>query len=129
MTKGIGIQRTGGLKGFIALIIMVTLILGGCSNMKESEKQALYQEAESSVVQYFKQKYELDVVITSKELLPEMAVSQIGLKGHVKDHEDQSFGISYDYKRKQPRIWSLARRLRKPYKRKGTIRTPNKQEV
>ncbi|MBT2282278.1 hypothetical protein J7E78_01755 [Paenibacillus polymyxa] len=68
--------------------------------MNASEKEALYQEAEANVIQYFKQKFELDVVITSKELLPEMAVSQIGLKGHVKDHEDQSFGISYDYKKK-----------------------------
>ncbi|OMF59686.1 hypothetical protein MKY66_02150 [Paenibacillus sp. FSL R5-0766] len=68
--------------------------------MNASEKEALYQEAEATVIQHFKQKFELDVVITSKELLPEMAVSQIGLKGHVKEHEDQSFGISYDYKKK-----------------------------
>jgi hypothetical protein len=68
--------------------------------MNASEKEALYQEAEATVIQHFKPKFELDVVITSKELLPEMAVSQIGLKGHVKDHEDQSFGISYDYKKK-----------------------------
>ena len=68
--------------------------------MNASEKEALYQEAEATVIQHFKRKFELDVVITSKELLPEMAVSQIGLKGHVKDHEDQSFGISYDYKKK-----------------------------
>jgi len=87
--------------------------------MKESEKQALFQEAEASVIQHFKQKFELDVVITSKELLPEMAVSQIGVKGHVKDHEDQSFGISYDYKKKTTKNLVISPEIEEAIKAKG----------
>ena len=86
--------------------------------MTESEKQALYQEAEKVVVQHFKEKFDEDVVVTSKELLPEMAMSQIGLKGHVKDHEDQNFGISYDYKKNHQNL-VISPELEEAMKAKG----------
>lgn len=72
--------------------------------MKESEKQALFQEAEAKAVKYFKDKYEMNVVITSKELLPEMALDSIAMEGHVVEQEDQEFTISYDYNDKKSKI-------------------------
>lgn len=116
---GIRIKRAGWLKGLFTLMMVFTIFLGGCQNMNASEKEALYQEAEATVIQHFKQKFELDVVITSKELLPEMAVSQIGLKGHVKDHEDQSFGISYDYKKKVTKNLVISPEIEKVMMAKG----------
>ncbi|MCP1136459.1 hypothetical protein NKT34_24455 [Paenibacillus polysaccharolyticus] len=107
------------MRSLFALMMVFTILLGGCQKMTESEKQALYQEAEKVVVQHFKEKFELDVVVTSKELLPEMAMSQIGLKGHVKDHDDQTFGISYDYKKKITKNLVISPELEEVIKAKG----------
>lgn len=76
--------------------------------MKESEKQALFQEAETKAVNYFKDKYELNVVITSKELLPEMALDSIAMEGHVVEQEEQEFTISYDYTDKKIKNFGMS---------------------
>lgn len=90
-------------KPWVILLVVTILsmfVLGGCQNMKESEKEALFKEAEAKAVSYFKNNYELDVAITSKKLLPEMAMNEIGLEGHVQGHEEQHFSISYNYDKK-----------------------------
>lgn len=68
--------------------------------MSETEKEALFAEAESHAIPYLKEKFDLEVVITSRKLLPTMALSQVAMDGYVKGHEEQTFGISYDYKDK-----------------------------
>lgn len=88
------------LGDFVSRDDVVYVRIGGCQNMKESEKEALFKEAEAKAVSYFKNNYELDVAITSKKLLPEMAMNEIGLEGHVQGHEEQHFSISYNYDKK-----------------------------
>ncbi|UPK44368.1 hypothetical protein [Paenibacillus pabuli] len=87
--------------------------------MKESEKQAYFKEAEAEAVKYLKNKYELDVVITKKELLPEMALDSIAMEGHVVEHEDQEFTISYDYEDKKIKNFGMSPAIKEAIIAKG----------
>lgn len=87
--------------------------------MKESEKQAYFKEAEAEAVKYLKNKYELDVVITNKELLPEMALDSIAMEGHVAEHEEQEFTISYDYEDKKIRNFGMSPAIKEAIIAKG----------
>ncbi|MBE7683387.1 MULTISPECIES: hypothetical protein [Paenibacillus] len=87
--------------------------------MKESEKQAYFTEAETEAIKYFKDKFELNVVITNKELLPEMALDSIALEGHVAEHEDQEFTISYDYNEKKMKNFGMSPAIKEAIIAKG----------
>ncbi|WP_337035014.1 hypothetical protein [Paenibacillus illinoisensis] len=87
--------------------------------MKESEKQAYFTEAETEAKKYFKDKFELNVVITNKELLPEMALDSIALEGHVAEHEDQEFTISYDYNEKKMKNFGMSPAIKEAIIAKG----------
>ncbi|WP_272039587.1 hypothetical protein [Paenibacillus sp. JJ-100] len=83
------------------LIILSAFILGGCQRMNANEDEALLQEAENIAIQHMKEKYDLDVVITSEKKLPRKAVAEISLKGHVVDQEEQRFNLYVNYERKE----------------------------
>ena len=87
--------------------------------MTVGQKQAYFQEAEKKAVRYFKDKFELDVVITSKELLPEMALDSIALEGHVTEHQDQEFTISYDYTEKKMKNFGMSPAIKEAIIAKG----------
>ncbi|MDP4095736.1 hypothetical protein OIN60_02890 [Paenibacillus sp. P96] len=87
--------------------------------MKDSEKEALFEEAEATAVQYFKEKFDMDVVITKHKLLPEMALSQIAMEGYVVNHEEQRFDISYDYNTKKALDFVMSQELKKAIIAKG----------
>ncbi|MFM9281305.1 hypothetical protein [Paenibacillus jiagnxiensis] len=87
--------------------------------MNETDKQALFNEADPFAVEYFKEKFNLEIVITDHELLPTMAVSEVSVIGHVKDHEDQKFILTYNYKKKVVTGASISRELSQDLKDKG----------
>lgn len=87
--------------------------------MKESDKQAYFKEAEEEAVKYLKNKYELDVVITNTELLPEMALDSIAMEGHVMEQEAQKFTISYDYVDKEIENFGMSPAIKKVIIAKG----------
>lgn len=101
------------------LTVLSTFILVGCQEMKETDKQAYFKEAEEEAVKYLKNKYELDVVITNKELLPEMALDSIAMEGHVVEHEAQEFTISYDYADKKIKNFGMSPAIKKVIIAKG----------
>lgn len=55
-------------------------------------------ETKAIAIQFFKEKYNLDVEITNQKKLPSYVASEVDLEGHVVGHEDQSFNISVNYK-------------------------------
>ena len=112
-------QRVHHKIGLVVIMIFAIFVLGGCQNMTESEKQAYFQEAEKKATSYFKDKYELDVVITSKELLPEMALDSIAMEGHVAEHKDQEFTISYDYNEKKIKNLGMSPAIKEAITAKG----------
>ena len=59
-------------KNGIRLFIILTLILlGGCSmNNKTNEEKEIVAKAEEVTIKYFKEREELDVVITGHEFSP-----------------------------------------------------------
>lgn len=87
--------------------------------MKDSEKQTYFKEAEEEAVKYLKDKYELDVVITNKELLPEMALDSIAMEGHVVEHEAQDFTITYDYADKKIENFGMSPAIKEAIIAKG----------
>lgn len=68
------------------------------STDKNSNDQDIMNEAKSIAIQYFKDKYNLDVEITNQKKLPTYVASEIDVEGHVVGHKDQSFIISVNYK-------------------------------
>ncbi|MFB5676495.1 hypothetical protein ACE3NQ_29025 [Paenibacillus terreus] len=87
--------------------------------MTETDRQALYNEADPVAVDYFKEKFNLEIVITEHKLLPTMAVSEVSVIGHVKDHEDQYFNLSYDYKKKAVAGFSMSQEFEQALIKKG----------
>jgi len=87
--------------------------------MTETDKQALFDEADPVAVDYFKERFDIEIVITDHKLLPTMAVSEVSVIGHVKDHEDQYFDLSYDYKKKAVAGFSMSQELEQAIKDKG----------
>jgi hypothetical protein len=43
----------------ILLLIITAALLGGCQRMNETEKEALFAEAESHAIPYLKEKFDL----------------------------------------------------------------------
>ncbi|WP_454191057.1 hypothetical protein [Paenibacillus sp. Marseille-Q7038] len=99
--------------------ILSIFILGGCQNIKESDKQTYFKEAEEEAIIYLKNKYKLDIVITNKELLPEMALDTIAMEGHVVEQEAQEFTISYDYTDKKIKNFGMSPAIKKVIIAKG----------
>jgi len=101
------------------LIILSVFILGGCQSMNKNEDEALLQEAESIAIQHMKEKYDLDVVVTSEKKLPSIAVAEISLKGHVVDHEEQRFNLYVNYERKEVTSMGMSEEFKKLLLDKG----------
>ncbi|MDP4095737.1 hypothetical protein OIN60_02895 [Paenibacillus sp. P96] len=87
--------------------------------MNETDKQALFNEADPFAVDYFKEKFNIEIVITDHKLLPTMAVSEVSVIGHVKGHEDQKFNLTYDYKKNVVTGGSVSREFSQALKDKG----------
>ncbi|MGR6541540.1 hypothetical protein [Paenibacillus tundrae] len=81
--------------------------------MNKNEDEALLQEAESIAIQHMKEKYDLDVVVTSEKKLPSIAVAEISLKGHVVDHEEQRFNLYVNYERKEVTSMGMSEEFKK----------------
>lgn len=87
--------------------------------MTETDKQALFDEADPVAVDYFKERFDIEIVITDHKLLPTMAVDKVSVIGHVKDHEDQTFNLKYDYKKKTVTGFSMSQEFEQAIKDKG----------
>ncbi|HDX9623376.1 TPA: hypothetical protein ROY26_002467 [Bacillus anthracis] len=82
----------------IRLFIILTLILlGGCSmNNKTNEAKEIVAKAEEVTIKYFKEREELDVVITGHEFSPN-DFQTVFIDGHVKGDKSKTFGVGVEY--------------------------------
>jgi len=87
--------------------------------MTETDRQALFNEADPVAVDYFKEKFEVEIVITDHNLLPTMAVSEVSVIGHVKDHQNLKFDLTYDYEKKVVTGVSISQEFSQALKDKG----------
>lgn len=70
------------------LLILAILILQGCKDMSEEEKEKVVKEATESAIQYFREQKEWDVVINEHEFTTRTNGAEIFLFGYQKGNED-----------------------------------------
>ena len=74
----------------IRLFFIFTLILlGGCTLDQKNEEQQIVNKATETTIQYFKEKENLDVVITKHKFAPKDFQS-VWVSGHVKDDKNKN---------------------------------------
>jgi hypothetical protein len=81
----------------IRLFFIFTLILlGGCTLDQKNEEQQIVNKATETTIQYFKEKENLDVVITKHKFAPKDFQS-VWVSGHVKDDKNKKFSADVEY--------------------------------
>ncbi|ADY20428.1 DUF1433 domain-containing protein [Bacillus paranthracis] len=84
-------------KHAIRLFFIFTLILlGGCTVDQKNEEQQIVNKATETTIQYFKEKENLDVVITKHQFAPKDFQS-VWVSGHVKDDKNKKFSADVEY--------------------------------
>ncbi|MED3477140.1 hypothetical protein P4520_13550 [Bacillus thuringiensis] len=81
----------------IRLFFIFTLILlGGCTINQKNEEQQIVEKAQERTIQYFKEKQDLDVVITDYRFGPS-DLQGIFISGYIKNDESKTFNITIEY--------------------------------
>ncbi|NWK69012.1 DUF1433 domain-containing protein [Bacillus paramycoides] len=81
---------------FYFLLIFVFATLGGCTVDNKKEEQLIVDKATETTIKYFKEKENLDVVITKHEFAPKDFQS-VWISGHVKDDKNKKFSADVEY--------------------------------
>ncbi|ATI51531.1 DUF1433 domain-containing protein [Bacillus cereus group sp. BfR-BA-01445] len=71
-------------------------ILGGCTIDQKNTEQQIVNKATETTIQYFKEKENLDVVITKHKFAPKDFQS-VWVSGHVKDDKNKKFSADVEY--------------------------------
>ncbi|WP_242256673.1 hypothetical protein [Bacillus cereus group sp. BfR-BA-01379] len=80
---------------FFLFFIFIS-ILGGCTMDKKNEEQQIVEKAQERTIQYFKEKQDLDVVITDYRFGPS-DLQGIFISGYIKNDESKTFNITIEY--------------------------------
>ncbi|MGG0706665.1 DUF1433 domain-containing protein [Bacillus paramobilis] len=76
--------------------IFTLILLGGCTIDQKNEEQQIVNKATETTIQYFKEKENLDVVITKHKFAPKDFQS-VWISGHVKDDKNKTFSAAVEY--------------------------------
>ncbi|MED0971635.1 DUF1433 domain-containing protein [Bacillus paramycoides] len=82
--------------GIRLFVIFTLIILGGCTIDKKNEEQLIVDKATETTIKYFKEKENLDVVITKHKFAPKDFQS-VWISGHVKDDKNKKFSADVEY--------------------------------
>ncbi|MED0986660.1 hypothetical protein [Bacillus paramycoides] len=94
--------------GIRLFVIFTLILLGGCTIDKKNEEQQIINKATKTTIKYFKEKQDLDVVITGHEFGPK-DLQSIYISGHVKDDKDKTFNIIIQYSGDEYTIGSISK--------------------
>ncbi|MBG9841054.1 MULTISPECIES: hypothetical protein [Bacillus cereus group] len=81
---------------FFLFFIFILSILGGCTINQKNEEQQIVEKAQERTIQYFKEKQDLDVVITNYRFGPS-DLQGIFISGYIKNDESKTFNITIEY--------------------------------
>ncbi|WP_329762763.1 hypothetical protein [Bacillus nitratireducens] len=81
---------------FFLFFIFILSILGGCTINQKNEEQQIVEKAQERTIQYFKEKQDLDVVITDYRFGPS-DLQGIFISGYIKNDESKTFNITIEY--------------------------------
>ena len=82
--------------GIRLFFIFTLILLGGCTINQKNEEQQIINKATETTIQYFKEKENLDVVITKHKFAPKDFQS-VWISGHVKDDKNKTFSADVEY--------------------------------
>ncbi|EJR57118.1 hypothetical protein IIM_00227 [Bacillus cereus VD107] len=82
--------------GIRLFVIFTLILLGGCTIDKKNEEQKIVEKAKERTIQYFKEKQDLDVVITGYRFGPS-DLQGIFISGYIKNDESKAFNITIEY--------------------------------
>ncbi|MCC2342328.1 MULTISPECIES: hypothetical protein [Bacillus cereus group] len=81
---------------FFLFFIFILSILGGCTINQKNDEQQIVEKAQERTIQYFKEKQDLDVVITNYRFGPS-DLQGIFISGYIKNDESKTFNITIEY--------------------------------
>ncbi|MDA2309625.1 MULTISPECIES: hypothetical protein [Bacillus cereus group] len=81
---------------FFLFFIFISSILGGCTINQKNDEQQIVEKAKERTIQYFKEKQDLDVVITDYRFGPN-DLQGIFISGYIKNDESKTFNITIEY--------------------------------
>ncbi|WP_231503898.1 hypothetical protein [Bacillus sp. UNC437CL72CviS29] len=93
---------------FSVSIIFLLIILGGCTAENKKEEQQIINKATKRTVKYFKEKQDLDVIITDHEFGPN-DLQVIFISGHVKDDKSKTFDVAVQYSGNKYTVGSISK--------------------
>jgi hypothetical protein len=81
---------------FFLFFTFILSILGGCTIDQKNTEQQIVEKAQERTIQYFKEKQDLDVVITDYRFGPS-DLQGIFISGYIKNDESKTFNITIEY--------------------------------
>ncbi|MEM5687916.1 DUF1433 domain-containing protein [Bacillus cereus] len=78
------------------ILYLYTYPFRGCTINQKNEEQQIINKATETTIQYFKEKENLDVVITKHQFAPKDFQS-VWISGHVKDDKNKTFSADVEY--------------------------------
>ncbi|MGG2933734.1 hypothetical protein ABEO66_06055 [Bacillus pacificus] len=93
---------------FFLFFIFILSILGGCMIDQKNEEQQIVNEAKETTIQYFKEKHNLDVVITGHSFPPN-DFQTVFIDGYVKDDKSKEFSVDVEFGDGEYRVGSISR--------------------
>ncbi|MCP1162419.1 DUF1433 domain-containing protein [Bacillus sp. 1813sda1] len=82
--------------GIRLFFIFTFILLVRCTIDQKNEEQQIVNKATETTIQYFKEKENLDVVITKHKFAPKDFQS-VWISGHVKDDKNKTFSAAVEY--------------------------------
>ncbi|CUB56575.1 hypothetical protein BN2127_JRS10_03753 [Bacillus subtilis] len=96
-------------KSYLGLMmVFILMFIGGCSMDKKNEEKQIVNRAEETTIQYFKEKHNLDVVITGHSFPPN-DFQTVFIDGYVKDDKSKEFSVDVEFGDGEYRVGSISR--------------------
>ncbi|ACO27138.1 hypothetical protein ABE42_32575 [Bacillus thuringiensis] len=93
---------------FHLLFILILGTLGGCTMDQKNTEQQIVNKAKETTIQYFKEKHNLDVVITGHSFPPN-DFQTVFIDGYVKDDKSKEFSVDVEFGDGEYRVGSISR--------------------
>ncbi|MGE1106410.1 hypothetical protein ACQJ2X_10205 [Bacillus wiedmannii] len=94
--------------GIRLFFIFTLILLGGCTIDQKNEEQQIVNQATETTIQYFKEKHNLDVVITGHSFPPN-DFQTVFIDGYVKDDKSKEFSVDVEFGDGEYRAGSISR--------------------
>ncbi|MGE6592739.1 hypothetical protein ACQKFU_24870 [Bacillus mycoides] len=92
---------------FFLFFTFILSILGGCTIDQKNTEQQIVNKAEKVTIEYFKEKENLEVTLTSHKFAPN-DFQTVFINGHVKDDKSKTFSVDVEYGGGEYRISSMS---------------------